>query len=210
LEKSRNSAARSDPDKKPRDPEDEDDYGPALPEKSLTERQEGPSYGQTQGASIPSVQDLRARDEQADEDVSSARERYRDDIRHERATDRKLQKERIDEIAPRAEAGTRERQLEKKKEKADSNRAFAASKDGGDTDLRDADVMGEEDSIGELKRMQKANERKKTEREIRKEEILRARQEERETRLAGLKEKEDRTMAMFKEIAKQRFGGGES
>ncbi|KAK4936484.1 hypothetical protein LTR10_022647 [Elasticomyces elasticus] len=210
LEKSRNPAPKSGPvDETPKD-EDDDEYGPALPGTSVTERQEGSGYGQTHGASIPSVQDLRARDEQADEYATSARERYRDDIRHGRAIDRKLQKERIDEIAPRAEAGTRERQLEKKKEKADSNRAFAASKDGGDTDLRDADVMGEEDSIGELKRMQKANERKKTEREIRKEEILRARQEERETRLAGLKEKEDRTMAMFKEIAKQRFGGGES
>lgn len=156
------------------------------------------------------MQDLRARDEEADEDAAAARQRYREDVRHERAFDRKLQKERIDEIAPRAEAGTRERQLEKKKEKADSNRAFAASKDGGDTDLREADVMGEEDSIGELKRAQKENERKKNEREIRKEEILRARRAEREARLAGMKEKEDRTMAMFKDIAKQRFGGGES
>ncbi|KAI1629359.1 hypothetical protein EDD37DRAFT_48553 [Exophiala viscosa] len=210
LEKSRISAARSDPnDQGPKD-EDEDEYGPALPGTGLAEGHEGSRYNQAHGASIPSVQDLRARDEQTGEDAASARERYRDDIRHERAIDRKLQKERLEEIAPRAEAGTRERQLEKKREKADSNRSFAASKDAGDTDLRDADVMGEEDSIRELKRAKKETERKKNEREIRKEEILRARAAERETRLAGLKEKEDRTMAMLKEIAKQRFGGGES
>lgn len=122
--------------------------------------------------------------------------------------DRKDQKARLDELAPRAEAGTRERQLEKKQEIADSNRAFAASKDaGGDVELRDADVMGDEDSLGEVKRMKKENERRKNEREIRKEEILRARKAEREVRLAGLKEKEDRTMQMFKEIARARFGG---
>ena len=68
--------------------------------------------------------------------------------------------------------------------------------------------MGDEDSLGELKRMQKENERRKNEREIRKEEALRARRAEREARLAGMKEKEDRTMAMFKDIAKARFGGG--
>lgn len=162
------------------------------------------------GASIPSLQDLRARDEQAEEDAAIAREKDREDLRDERRADRKLQKERMDEIAPRAEAGTRERQLEKRREKADSNRAFAASKDAsGDVEVRDADVMGDEDSLGDLKRMQNENERRKNEREIRKEEVLRARREEREARLAGMKEKEDRTMAMFKEIARARFGGGD-
>lgn len=99
--------------------------------------------------------------------------------------------------------------MEKKRELADSNRAFSALKDaGGDVDLRDADVMGDEDSLGEVKRMKRENERRKNEREVRKEEILRARKAEREVRLAGLKEKEDRTMQMFKEIARARFGGG--
>jgi len=162
------------------------------------------------GASIPSLQDLRARDEQAEEDAASTREKYREDIREDRKLDRNLQKERLDELAPRAAAGTHERQLEKKKEKADSNRAFATSKDAGDMDLRDADVMGDEDSLGEVKRMKTEHERRKNERELRKEEILRARRAEREARLAGMKEKEDRTMAMFKEIAQARFGGRES
>lgn len=189
---------------------DEPDYGPALPNSSLTFRRDGPSRTRDQGVSIPSLQDLRARDEQADEDAEVARGQYRDDIRFERRLDRKVQKERLDEIAPRAEAGTRERQLEKKREKADSNRAFAASKDGADTELRDAEVMGDEDSLGELKKMKGENERRKNERELRKEEVMRARRAEREARVAGMKEKEDRTMALFKEIARARFGGGES
>jgi hypothetical protein len=120
-----------------------------------------------------------------------------------------LQKERLDEIVPRAQAGTRERQLEKKKEKAESNQAFSATKDGGEMDLRDADVMGDEDSLSDMKKMKTENERRKNERELRKEEVLRARRAERESRLAGMKEKEDRTMAVFKEIAKARFGGGQ-
>jgi len=190
------------------DADDESDYGPALPGSSVSARSDRYGKSRDQGPSIPLVQDLRERDEQAEEDVALSRERYREDLRHERSLDRRLQKARLDEIVPRAEAGTRERQLEKKKEKADSNHAFAASKEAGDVDLRDADVMGDEDSFSELKRMQKENERRKNEREIRKEETLRARRAEREARLAGMKEKEDRTMAMFRDIAKARFGGG--
>lgn len=159
------------------------------------------------GASIPSLQDLRARDEQAQENANAARDRYREDRRHERIVDRKQQKERLDEIAPRAEPGTRERQLEKKKEKAEANRAFATAKEEADVEVREADLLGDEDSLGAVKRMQKENERRKNEREIRREEIMRARRAETEARLAKMKEKEDRTMAMFKEIAKARFGG---
>ena len=40
----------------------------------------------------------------------------REDIRYNRKQDRKAQAAALDELAPRAEAGTRERQLEKKKE----------------------------------------------------------------------------------------------
>ncbi|KIV94817.1 hypothetical protein PV10_02549 [Exophiala mesophila] len=190
--------------------EDDDEFGPSLP-KSLT-RTSHSHYasggGASHSASVPSLQDLRARDEQAREDADRERDQRRQNMRDERAVDRKIQKDRLQEIAPRAEAGTRERMLENKREKADSNRAFAAAKDSGDVELRDEDVMGGEDSLGEMKRMKKENERRKNEREIRKEEILRARKAEREVRLAGLKEKEDKTMAMLKDIARARYGGG--
>lgn len=190
--------------------DEEDDFGPSLPRSVTgTSHLHYASGGVTsQSASIPSLQDLRARDEQAREDADRDRDEKRQGMRDERAADRRIQKGRLQEIAPRAEAGTRERMLENKREKADSNRAFAAAKDSGDVELRDEDVMGGADSLGEVKRMKKENERRKNEREIRKEEILRARKAEREVRLAGLKEKEDKTMAMLKDIARARYGGG--
>ncbi|EXJ87941.1 hypothetical protein A1O1_04868 [Capronia coronata CBS 617.96] len=187
---------------------DDDEYGPPPPTSIGPSRNNTTVRDTAFGASIPSLQDLRARDEQAQEEAASARGKQREGLRHERIIDRKLQKERLEEIAPLAEPGTRERQLEKKREKADSNRAFATAKEDGDVELKEADVMGDEDSLGQLKKMQKENERRKNEREIRKEEIMRARRAETEARLAKMKEKEDRTMAIFKEIAKARFGGG--
>jgi len=195
------------------DEEEEDgdnDYGPALPSSESIRRRSFADNGSKPrtGASIPTLSDLRARDEDAKYDSEQARQAEYTLLQDQRAHDRAEQKSRLDELAPRAEAGTRERQLEKKRELADSNRAFAASKDaGGDMELRDADVMGDEDSLGEVKRMKRENERRKNERELRREEILRARKAEREVRMAGLKEKEDRTMQMFKEIARARFGG---
>ncbi|EXJ82749.1 hypothetical protein A1O3_06564 [Capronia epimyces CBS 606.96] len=208
LEKARATSSKSEPNRAGAGSDDEDEYGPPPPASSSTVRDDRGFQARGYGASIPSLQDLRARDEQVQEDANAAKDKHRETFRQERMLERKLQKERLDEIAPRAEPGTRERQLEKKREMAESNRAFATSKEEGDVDLREAEVMGDEDSLGELKKMQKENERRKNDREIRKEEILRARREEREARLAKVKEKEDRTMAMFKEIAKARFGGG--
>jgi len=186
--------------------EDDDDFGPAIPNDLVASKRLDGSAGGRQGPSIPNMDELRARREQDQEDAESAKERYINGVRQGRRLDRKVQKERLDEIVPRAEAGTRERQLEKKREKADSNRTFAASKDGNDLELREADVMGDEDSLGQLKRMQKEQERKKNDREIRREEALRARQAERNEKLKGMREKEAKTMEMLKEIAKSRFG----
>lgn len=97
--------------------------------------------------------------------------------------------------------------MEKKREAATSNRSFAVSAhEAGDVDVRESDVMGDEDSLSDLKRMKKEQERKKNEREMRREEILRARRAEREIKLAGMREKEEKTMEMLKDIAKARFG----
>ena len=137
-----------------------------------------------------------------------ARERRSEEIQNERKVERKVQKERLEELVPRAEGGTRERQLEKKKEVAASNRAFATSKDdAGDVEVRESDLMGE-DSLAELKRMKKEQDRRKTDREIKRDEIMRARAAEREERSQRLREKEDKTMSMLKELAKARFGDG--
>jgi hypothetical protein len=122
----------------------------------------------------------------------------RDDIRFERKLDRKAQKNALDELAPRAEAGTRERQIEKMK-------SFR-EKSPGAAEVPDTELMGGGDGVGEYKKMKQELERKKNERELRKEEILRARMAEREERLSEYRAKEEETMTMLKALAKQRFG----
>jgi hypothetical protein len=129
----------------------------------------------------------------------------RDDIRYTRKLDRKAQKAALDELVPRAEASTRERQLEKKKEANEKMKSFR-EKSPGAAEVPDQELMGGSDSIGDFKRVKQEAERKKTERELRKEEILRARMAEREERLGEYRAKEEQTMDMLKALAKQRFG----
>jgi hypothetical protein len=129
----------------------------------------------------------------------------REDIRYDRKQDRKAQEAALDELVPRAEAGTRERQLEKKKEVNEKMKSFRERSPGA-AEVPDADLMGGGDGAGEYKKVKEEFERKKNERELRKEEILRARMAEREERLSEYRAKEESTMAMLKALAKQRFG----
>lgn len=108
---------------------------------------------------------------------------------------------------PRAEPGTRERQLEKKRETAAANRSFREARSPGAEDIKEGDLMGEDGAEG-VKAHIKQLERKKTERELRKEEALRAKMAEREERLAEHRAKENKTMDMLKALAKQNFGQG--
>jgi hypothetical protein len=185
---------------------DSEDYGPALPTSLVhgsvtSDRRAGPG--------IPRLDDLQIQKELLDESLSKERRQELEDLRAARKVDRKIQSTRLDELVPRAEPGTRERQLERKRDAAASNKAFASSKEpGGHVELPDAEVMGGGDSLEELKRMKQANERKKTEREVRREEVLRVKQAEREERVRGMRQKEEKTMAMLQEIAKARFGTG--
>ncbi|KAI4741661.1 hypothetical protein E4T50_07890 [Aureobasidium sp. EXF-12298] len=166
----------------------EDEYGPSLP--TNTSRA---------GPAVPSIQDLQYRNELAEEDEIARRQ----DLRFDRKLDRKLQKERLEDLNPRAEPGSRERQLEKKREKAVANRAFREEKSPGAEEVGEGDLIGGEDGI---KAHIQATQRKKSERELRKEEILRAREAEREERLAHHRAKEDKTMEMLKNLARQRYG----
>ncbi|KAI5202787.1 hypothetical protein E4T39_04442 [Aureobasidium subglaciale] len=166
----------------------EDEYGPSLP---TTLSRVGPK--------IPSMQDLQYRNELAEEDETARRQ----DLTFDRKMDRKLQKERLEELNPRAEPGSRERQLEKKREKAGANRAFREEKSPGAEEVGEGDLIGGEDGI---KAHLQATQRKKSERELRKEEILRAREAEREERLAEHRAKEDKTMDMLRTLARQRYG----
>jgi hypothetical protein len=173
------------------DEDDDDDFGPALP-----------SARRKAGVAIPNIQDLQHRREL---DTEAREDRFAD-ARHERKQERKQQKERLDELVPRAEAGTRERQLEKKREAAAGNRAFAEAQTAGVAEVDDKDLMGGDEGVDNYKAQLKVQATKKNEREIRKEEILRARAAEREERLAEHRQKEEKTMDMLRALAKQRFG----
>ncbi|KAL9612654.1 MAG: hypothetical protein Q9167_002781 [Letrouitia subvulpina] len=178
------------------DDTEDDEVGPAQPRGGVL----GEKKGRKSGPLIPNVQDLQLKRELEAEDAVFQLQ----DIRHARKLDRLQQKEHLDELAPHAEAGTKDRQLEKKRELADSNRAFAASKTevGGIADVPESDLLGEDDGIEGFKRQKKEEERKKNEREIRREEILRARREEREERIRAHKAKEEKTMSGLIALAK--------
>lgn len=191
--------------REPDDGEDEDDFGPALP-STVVEAYARLGNTRQAGAAVPSLHELQARREEAEESARDARDWQKEDLQHSRRLDRQTQKERLDDLIPKAEAGTRERQLEKKRELAASNNSFAASAhDAGEVNLKDSDVMGE-DGLSEFKRMKHNEERKKNDRELRREEVLRAKRAEREEKVKVLREKEDKTMEYLKEIARQRFG----
>ena len=132
----------------------------------------------------------------------------REALRTERKLNRKAEKERVEELVPRAAAGTKDRMLEKKREKADANRAFASAKTdtGAITEIPDADLLGDDGGIESFKMQRKELERKKNEREIRREEVMRARALEREERVRQYKMKEEATMKGLVELAKARFG----
>lgn len=128
-----------------------------------------------------------------------------ENIHNARKADRNNQKLLLEELLPRPDVG-RDRQLEKKKLVNEKMKSFRdKSPDGGAGDLPESELMGD-DGMDGLKRMKKEVERKKTEREVRKEEFLRARAEEREERLRGYREKEEGTVEMLKALARRNFG----
>ncbi|KAJ5326705.1 hypothetical protein MYU51_001825 [Penicillium brevicompactum] len=200
-ERASGAAQESQPGGADDDDDDEDDeYGPTLP-------QPGSARVGFMGPTIPRMQDLELKRETAIEDAiasrGESRDQYRAELRSHKAATRHLE----DEIAPRAEAGTRERQLEKRREVASSNRAFADSRRGDSPDgARDEDLMGGDNEFSALKKEKEKDQRKKNEREIRREEILRARTAEREERVQQYRQKEEETMGFLQALAKQRFG----
>lgn len=169
-----------------------DDYGPSLPQSDSRRRV---------GAAIPSLQDLSLRNELVEE----SREADREDLRAARKTDRTLQKERLEELVPRAEPGTRERKLEKRRETNDKMRQFRDKSPGmeaGD----EKELMGGGDSLEAYKNMKDREHKRKSERQVRREEIDRAKREEMEERRKAWQEREDGTVSMLRELARQRFG----
>ncbi|KAG9248397.1 hypothetical protein BJ878DRAFT_531976 [Calycina marina] len=189
------TSSKQKPTRREEESDSDDSVGPALP------GQEHRARSNRHGPSIPSMQDLELKREM-DAENGLAR---RDDIRFERKLDHKAQKDALDDLVPPAEAGTRERQLEKKKEVSEKMKSFR-EKSPGAVDVPDSELMGGGDSVGEFRQIKDDFERKKNERELRKEEMLRARQAERDERLSEYKAKEEKTLEFLKQLAKQNFG----
>ncbi|KAL8809631.1 MAG: hypothetical protein Q9200_003249 [Gallowayella weberi] len=183
--------------------EEDDGYGPAPPSNSDTRKGTARS-GQQAGPSIPNFQDLELQRELENE--SSLLDRGV--LRQARKADRQFQKEQLEDLAPRAQAGTKERQLERKADVRLANNAFAASKtDASFAEVPETDLMGDEEGgLAGYKKRKCEEERKKNDREMRREEILRARRAERDERVQAYKKKEERTMEGLVALAKARFG----
>ncbi|KAF2715912.1 hypothetical protein K431DRAFT_236602 [Polychaeton citri CBS 116435] len=178
------------------DDDDDDDIGPALPLEA-----DGNKHAVSSGPAMPNFSDL----QYAHELTARGREAHFSILKEERKHDRKLQKERIEELVPRSDPGSRERQLEKKREVAAANRAFKNAKESGDAEIDDGDLMGDDGQDGFKRRMKDAQ-KKKTEREVRRDEVLRARRTEREERLKVHREKEEKILAGFKELVRAKYG----
>ncbi|KAL2755959.1 hypothetical protein ACRALDRAFT_2053336 [Sodiomyces alcalophilus JCM 7366] len=181
------------------DDDDDDDMIPPLPPTIRAK-------SGRMGPKMPTLDDLAARREERASEGRAARERGIEDIRAARARDRKEQKERLEELVPRAEPGTRERRLEKRAAVNEKMRGFRDKSPGGDAAVGDGELMGGGDGLEELRRERAREERRKTERELRREEIARAKEAEREERMRLWREREEGTMKGLKELAKQRFG----
>ncbi|EFQ33572.1 hypothetical protein CGRA01v4_13509 [Colletotrichum graminicola] len=200
VKEQRHDGWRGEEDEEGEEEDDDDDLGPRLPPTA----REG---GQRAGPGIPSMADLSLHRETLAEEAQLEREARAADLRQQRKDDRRLQRERLDEVAPRAEAGTRERQLEKRALVNDKMKEFRdKGGDGGVPEVGEQELMGGGDSLQEFKAMKAREERKKTERELRREEIARAREAEREARVREYREREEGVMKGLRELAKQRFG----
>ncbi|KAF1812754.1 hypothetical protein P152DRAFT_457953 [Eremomyces bilateralis CBS 781.70] len=171
----------------------QESIGPVLPEQS--------GRGKRSGPAIPTAQDLALRSEIAAEDRHDSLQAHR----AARKSDRALQTARLDELAPRADANTRERALEKRADTTAMHRTFADRRSPGAAEVGEGELMGD-DGIEGYRVQKKEEERKKTEREVRKEEMWRARAEERAERLERYQDKERGTMEMLRALAKERFG----
>ncbi|KAI3394409.1 hypothetical protein diail_2821 [Diaporthe ilicicola] len=184
--------------------EDDSDYGPPPPPPGQEEEEEGATSGGTRkGPGIPTLSDLALQREAAAEE----REERAGELRRARRADRARQKERLEELAPRAEPGTRERKLEKKAAVNEKMRGFREARgDAAVEEVGDGDLMGGGDSIADLRRAKAATQRKKTERELRREAEARAREEERLEKLREWREREEEKLRGLKELARARFG----
>lgn len=198
------------------DAEDEDDYAPPMPPAPPQQPAGGPP-GESSGSisqapstkgnpkagpTIPSLQDLELRRNLEAE----AREAQLSSLRLLRHADRAEQKARLDDLAPRAEAGTRERQLEKRRLTTEAMRDFASAREAGEVqEVADPELLGA-GGADDYRRMLANLQQRRTEREVRREEVARARNAERDERIREARAREEERVGVLREMARQRFG----
>lgn len=189
------------------DPEDEEDdeYAPPLPPPPVQKPPGESSHGtaaQRPGPAVPTVSDLEVRRTLE----SEAREAELSSLRLSRRADRATQKERLDELLPRPEPATRERQLEKRRLTTEAMREFASAREpGAEMEVAEGELLGG-GADDEYRRMLESSRQRKTEREVRREEVARARNAERDERIRGARAREEERLAVLREMARQRFG----
>ncbi|KAK7051621.1 hypothetical protein VNI00_004600 [Paramarasmius palmivorus] len=146
--------------------------------------------GKIQGPTLPSAADMQLARETAAEFAEEER-------RYKRKRDRKEDKDRIEDMVGPKEVG-REGMLEKKRAKRENDRAFREKGDEG-LEADESTLMGGSDSFhAHIARRDAAKKRFESAREEKANAIR--------ERAKAFNEKESATMAMFQQLAKQRFG----
>ncbi|GAA5905647.1 hypothetical protein JCM8208_005794 [Rhodotorula glutinis] len=187
--------------------------GPALPPPSTSSRAvAGPSRGPQLGPAMPAssaVERLQMERDARDSTRSAEREAYAAERRRDAREGRHAERDE--------RATGRDRLVEKRREGNASRREFEQSREGGGMMDFDEDALmsgstgarGGPAGPGSFEDAVKARERAQSRREERRfgGEKKRA---EMTDRLSAHRQKEDATMAMFKQLAAQRFGGGAS
>ncbi|KAI3619468.1 splicing arginine serine-rich 12 [Moniliophthora roreri] len=146
--------------------------------------------GRMQGPTLPSAADMQLARETAAELAEEER-------RYKRKRDRKDEKDRIEDIVGPKEVG-KEGMLEKKRARRENDRAFREKGDEG-LEADESTLMGGGDSF--QAHIARRDATKKRHEHAREDKANTMRE-----RANALKEKESATMAMFQQLAKQRFG----
>ncbi|KAK7464244.1 hypothetical protein VKT23_006410 [Stygiomarasmius scandens] len=151
----------------------------------------GPNLsGRMQGPTLPSPADMQLAREYATEVQEEER-------KLKRKRDRKEEKEKIEDMVGPKEVG-REGMLEKKRARRENDKAFRERGDEG-LELDESTLMGGGDSFKAAIARRDAGKKRHEQKTEEKATAMRE-------RVSAFREKESATMAMFQELAKQRFG----
>ncbi|KAF8579250.1 hypothetical protein K439DRAFT_1648531 [Ramaria rubella] len=167
-----------------------DTYGPPPPASESSR-----NTGRIQGPTLPSTSDLQLAREDAESYAAMAH-------LAKRKRDRGEDKDRIEDMVGPKEVG-REGMLEKKRVKREGDRAFRDAKEDAGLEVGEDVLMGGGSSFKErIAQRDAARARFETKKRGDRDSRL----NERNERAEQIKEKDRKTMEMFKQLAKERFG----